>query len=72
MRVSFYDVFIENGNGSFTPKGTVQIGGITMGNGVSFTKGVSFSGIDIATYEGYDLEVEQNNGGPIVIKGVYK
>jgi hypothetical protein len=42
-----------------------------MGPGVSFTPGVSFSGVDIAQYAGHDLDVEQRADGTMVIKGVY-
>ena len=49
----------------------VQIGGISMGPGVSFGAGVSFAGVDLASIAGRDLEVEQNPGGPVIIKGHY-
>ena len=55
MRVSFDQVFQTNPNGSITPRCGVRIGGVTMGPGVTFTRGVSFSGVDIANYEGHDL-----------------
>lgn len=71
MRVPFSQVFSRNADGSCTPRGAVQIGGVTMGPGVSFTAGVSFSGVDIAQYAGHDLDVEQRGDGTMVIKGVY-
>lgn len=40
--------FRRNPNGTWTPLQTVQIGGVTMGPGVSFSEGVSFSGVDVA------------------------
>lgn len=71
MRVSFDEVFETRPNGAITPRGTVRIGGVTMGPGVSFTRGVVFSGVDIANYEGHDLEVEQQDDGTVAINGVY-
>ena len=57
-------------NGSITPKFQIKIGGVVMGPGVAFTKGVSFSGVDIAQYVGHDLDVEINNNIH-EIKGIY-
>jgi len=57
MIISFYEVFHANPDGSFTPKVAIKIGGVMMGPGVSFTPGVSFSGVDIAQYAGNDLDV---------------
>jgi len=72
MRVSFAEVFQDNGNGSYTPKHRVKIGGVTMGpGGVSFRGGVSFSGVDIANYAGHDLEVVQHQDRTVEIKAVY-
>ena len=71
MRISFSEVFQDNGNGSYIPEYKVKIGGITMGPGVSFTPGVSFSGFDIASYVGHDLEVERHESGTVEIKSIY-
>ena len=71
MRVPFVEVFQKNPNGSITPRAPVKIGGVTMGPGVTFTRGVATSGIDIANYEGHILEVEQEDDGTFVITGVY-
>ena len=72
MKVSFSEVFRDNGDGSYTPMHKVKIGGITMGpGGVRFKPGVSFSGVDIASYVGHDLEVEQHDGGTVEIKSIY-
>lgn len=72
MRVPFSDVFQDNGDGSYTPKVPVQIGGVSLGTGVSFRPGVSFSGIDIAQYAGHDLDVNYLDDGTAVINGVFK
>jgi len=70
MRVSFSSVFQANPDGSFTPRGVVRIGGVQMGPGVAFGRGVSVGNIELAAMQGRDLEVE-NEGGIIVIKGHY-
>jgi len=71
MRVKYSEVFEQNSNGSFTPRVVVRIGGVTMGPGVAFSQGVSFSVIDIAKLARKDLEVEQYPDGVVEIKGVY-
>ena len=71
MRVSFNEVFQNNNDGSYSPKGIVKIGGVTMSPGVSFRPGVLFSGVDIAIYAGRGLEVEKEPDGTIIIKGTY-
>ncbi len=71
MRISFSEVFQDNGNGSYTPKHKVKIGGITMGpGGVNLKPGVSFCGVDVANYVGHDLEVDRHAGGTIEIKRI--
>ncbi len=71
MRASFDQVFQTNPNGRITPRSAVRIGSVTVEPSVSFTRGVSFSGVDIADYEGHDLEVEQQADGTVVVNGVY-
>ena len=69
-RVTFNSLFKRNPDGSLEPTQTIRIGGVTMSPGVKFTKGVSFSGVDLAQYEGHDLEITMDNGTP-VITGIY-
>ena len=71
IRFKFYDLFQELPNGSLTPKREIIINGISFGPGVSFTRGVSFSGVDILQYKGFEIAGEENNGA-IIIKGFYK
>jgi len=71
MRLSFDQVFQDNGNGSYTPISIVKIGEATMSPGVTFSSGVSFSGVNIAEYAGRDLEVEEHEDGTIEFKSVY-
>ena len=72
MRVPFSQVFTQNQDGTYTPKLRVKIGGVTMGQGVSFSSGVSFAGVDLAQHASKDLEVEQYADGTVEIKGFYQ
>lgn len=72
MRVSFNDVFNKNQDGSISPKVAINAGGVQMGVGVSFGKGVQISGIDIAAHAGKDLEIDKNSDGSVTLKGIYK
>ncbi|MEQ8925978.1 MAG: hypothetical protein RLO81_09220 [Fulvivirga sp.] len=68
-RYKFSDVFnVENGR--ITPRIPVQIGGITMGPGVSFSSGVSFSGVDLSKHVNHDIAGYAENG-VFIIKGFY-
>ena len=71
MRVSFDQVFQINPNGFITPRAPVRIGGVRTEPGAAFIRGIASSGVDIANYEGHDLEVEQESDGTVVIKSVY-
>ncbi len=70
MRVPYSQIFTINSDGSITPKVSVSLGGITMGPGVAFTRGVQFSGVDLASLQGRDLDVEVQ-GNVHVIKGYF-
>lgn len=73
MRVRFDEVFQQNPDGSYSPRGKVIFSGVTMGGpGVSFTQGVAIGGFDVAAHAGCDLEVKQHPDGAIEITGVYK
>ena len=68
-RYRFDDVFHVEG-GRISPRIPVQIGGVTMGPGVSFGRGVSFSGVDLSNYVGKDIAGYIENG-VMIIKGFY-
>ena len=70
MRVPFNEVFSDNGDGSYTPKSGIRIGG-AIATGIRFWRGVPFSGVDIVQYAGRDLEVEPYLDGIVEIKGAY-
>lgn len=70
MKLKFSEVFTKKPDGSITPLRPIRIGGVSLGPGVSFSRGVSFSGIDIFSYENLDIEAEEIDG-ILVIKGFY-
>jgi len=70
MRLKFSEVFSKKPDGSITPLRPIKIGGVSLGPGVSFSKGVSFSGVDISKYDGSDIEADEADG-ILVIKGFY-
>ena len=72
MKVSFDQLFNDNGDNSYTPKGILRVGLETAGSEVVFKAGVRSSGLDIAHYTGKDLEVRQYPDGSMEIKGVYQ
>lgn len=69
MRYRFSEVFHVS-NGSISPKTQVQMGGVSMGPGVIFGSGVSFSGIDLSQHVGKDIEGDIENRA-LNIKGFY-
>jgi len=71
MRYRFEQIFKELPDGRLTPKRRLRVGGVELGPGVIFSKGVSFSGIDFTLFRGHDIEAEEENG-VLVIKGIYK
>jgi len=70
MDYDFWEVFDGNEN-QLTPKKVVSINGVTMGTGVTFSRGVSFGGIDIFKFYGKRLRGEETNG-VLEINGYYE
>lgn len=70
QRINFFQIFRVNIDGSIEPLRVVKIGGVQMGPGVRFGKGVSFSGIDLAQFIGRDFAVEEQLD-VLVIKGIF-
>lgn len=70
-RWKFHEVFRETINGSLTPERLIRIGGATFGPGVTFSRGVSFGGVDIFQFYGHDIEAEEH-GDVLVITGFYR
>lgn len=70
MRMKFWQIFKVYPDGSLEPIRRIKIGGVEFGQGVRFTRGVSFSGIDLTLYMGRDFEIEEQND-VLVLKGIY-
>jgi hypothetical protein len=71
MRISFYKVFRDNGDGSYSPTKTTKIGGAIISQGVEFTSEAWFGDIEIAKYIGRDFEVKDLQDGTVEIKEIY-
>jgi hypothetical protein len=42
--------FLRNNDGTWSPLKTISVAGVRMEQGMSFTRGVKFSGIDVAAF----------------------
>jgi hypothetical protein len=71
MRISFYEAFRDNGDGSYSPTKTIRIGGTIISPGVNFTSEAWFGGIEIAQYIGRNLEVEYLQDGTVEFRKFY-
>jgi hypothetical protein len=71
MRISFYQLFRDNGDSSYTPLKTVKIGGAIIGAGIDFTSEAWFGDIEIAKYIGRDFEFENLPDGTLEIRKIY-
>lgn len=69
-KISFWEIFNTSPDGSLEPKKRIQIGGVQLGPGIRFSKGIAFGGIDFTLYVGRDLEIDQK-GEVYVITGIY-
>lgn len=69
-KIHYSDIFVDNPNGTISPKVYVQLNGVTMGPGVSFGKGVTFGGVNLFDYRNKYLEIDLINNISI-IRGFY-
>jgi hypothetical protein len=69
-RYNFFEVFKLNSDGSLTPARPIQLGGVRLGPGVAFSRGVVFSGTDIFQFYGRDISAVEENG-VLIIMGYY-
>lgn len=68
QKINFYQIFkVNTDDGSIEPLRLVRIGGVQIGPGVRFGKGVLFGGIDLAQFIGRDFLVEEMEGVLIII-----
>ena len=56
-RVPYSTVFKTNADGSVSPRMPVRLQGVKVSGNVSFTRGVSFNGTDVAAMKGKDVEI---------------
>ena len=70
MRVPFSTLFTVNEDGSLEPKVRIRMGGVTIGPGFKFTRGVNIAGLDLTQYVTHDLEVTQQDD-VFIITGIY-
>lgn len=71
MRVKWDDVF-KIKDGWISPKHVVNVGGVQMTPKVSFKRGSSFGGVNLAKHAGKDLEIEKDKDtGVVTIKRFY-
>jgi hypothetical protein len=69
-RYNFWDIFSKNQDGTLTPKKVINVNGIVFGQGISFSNGVAFGGINFFQYQNKDIAGEESNG-VVIIKGFY-
>ncbi|MFH0814492.1 MAG: hypothetical protein V1902_00140 [Candidatus Falkowbacteria bacterium] len=69
-RINFDSVFERRADGTLIPRQRIRVGGIELGLGVVFRRGVAFGGIDFTQFIGRELDVE-TDGDILVIKGIY-
>jgi hypothetical protein len=69
-RVQFSDVFVEGQDGRLECRQRTCIAGTTLSLGTRFTKGSSFSGVNISQYSDHDLEIKIEND-VLFVKGVH-
>lgn len=70
QRLNFYQIFRIHSDGSIEPIRVVRIGGVQIGPGVRFGRGVSFGTLDLFQFVGRDFQVEEQNG-VLIISGIY-
>ena len=61
-KISFFEVFQRNNDGSLTPTRVININGIIFGPGIKFGKGVSFGGVNLFNFQDYDIGAEEEKG----------
>ncbi len=62
MRVRFNEVFTANGDGSFSAKMPVMVGGVHLAPGMDFGRRVRLGTVHFAAVAGRDLEIDQQAG----------
>jgi len=71
QRVPYTTVFKSNPDGSVSIRMPVRYGGISMSGSETFTRGVSFNGIDFAGMQGHDIQIVRGADGSVDIIQFY-
>jgi len=71
MIFRFSEIFQENPDNTITPKRNIRIRGAVFGPQVTFGPGVSFGGINIFDFKGFNIEANEE-GNVLNITGFYK
>jgi hypothetical protein len=69
-RVTFREIFNVFPDGTLEPRVNIQVGGISFGPGVRFSRGASFAGIDFTLFIDRDIQIDRSDGN-IQILGVF-
>lgn len=56
-RVTFREIFNVFPDGTLEPRLNIQVGGVSFGPGVRFSRGASFAGIDFTLFIDRDLQI---------------
>ena len=67
---NFNAIFRLNNDGSIEPLRVIRIGGVQMGPGVKFGRGVLFGGVDLYNFIGRDFQTNEENG-ILIVNGIY-
>jgi hypothetical protein len=70
QRLSFWDVFEKKSGDRLMPKRIINVNGVILGPGVTFSKGVDIAGVDFFNYDHLDIAGEQDDN-VLVIRGFF-
>ncbi|MFA5248166.1 MAG: hypothetical protein WC415_02900 [Patescibacteria group bacterium] len=70
-KIKFNSIFNLYADGTIEPRQQIMVRGVVFGPGVRFSKGVAFAGIDFSLFINHDIEAD-NEGGMVIIKGIYQ
>jgi hypothetical protein len=71
QRVSYATIFKSNSDGSVSIRMPIHYHGTTMSGSNTFTRGVSFNGVDFAAMQGHDIQIVREADGSVDIIQFY-
>ena len=69
-RATFREIFSVFPDGTLEPRTNIQVGDVSFGPGVRFSRGASFAGIDFTLFIDRDLQIIRH-ADRIQVLGVY-